>query len=68
MRPLRAVLSITEIAVLSAASAVSLFSAMRTRLMAVRMREVMALLRACALKLLRSLFFADFSVGTLALL
>ena len=36
--------------------------------MAVRMREVMALLRACALKLLRSLFFVDFSVGTLALL
>ena len=55
-------------AVPSAASAVSLFSAVRTRLMAVRIREVMALLRACALKLVRSLFFVDFSVGTLALL
>jgi hypothetical protein len=47
---------------------VLLSSAVRTFLMAERMRVRIVLLRACALRLVISLFLDDFNLGTLELL
>jgi len=66
--PFLTVLSTTESALFSAATALSLSSADRTFLMAVRMRDNAALLRSRAFKEVRKRFFDDMSFGNLALL
>ena len=62
-----AVLSIKETAICRAPAAVSLSSASRTDLMAVRILERIALFFNLALRLVRSRFLEDFSLGKVAL-